>query len=53
MMDISEQIHLFEKDKLRSVQESRDSLMPSYDQTLLSDRDLSDIVAYLLSVGGK
>jgi putative heme-binding domain-containing protein len=53
MMDISEQIHLFEKDKLRSVQESRDSLMPSYDQTLLSDRDLNDIVAYLLSVGGK
>ena len=50
MMDLSERIHLFEKDKLRSVQKSRQSLMPSYDPTILSDRDLDDIVAYLVSV---
>jgi cytochrome c oxidase cbb3-type subunit III len=53
IMDASEQIHLFEKDKLRSFSKSRVSLMPSYDSTLLSDKELQDIVAYLLSVGEK
>jgi putative heme-binding domain-containing protein len=53
MMDTSEHIHLFEKDKLRSFEKSRVSLMPAYDTSLLSDKDLQDIVAYLLSVGAK
>ena len=53
MMDTSEHIHLLEKDKLRSFEKSRVSLMPSYDTSLLSDKDLQDIVAYLLSVGAK
>jgi len=53
MMDLSENIHLFEKDRLRSFEKSRNSLMPSYDSGLLSDKDLQDIVAYLLSVGAK
>jgi len=53
MMDASEQIHLFEKDKLRSIKKSRTSMMPIYAATLLSDKDLLDIVAFLQSVGGK
>jgi len=53
MMDTSEQIHLFEKDKLRSIQKSRESLMPIYNPSILSDQDLNDIVAYLLSVDMK
>jgi cytochrome c oxidase cbb3-type subunit III len=53
MMDTAEHIHLFEKDKLRSIQKSRDSLMPVYNPTILSDADLNDIIAYLLSVGAK
>ncbi len=53
MMDMSEQIHLFEKDKLRSIKQSRTSMMPVYNATILSDKDLHDIVAYLQSVGGK
>ena len=53
MMDANEQIHLFAKDKLRSFSKSRISLMPSYDSSLLPDKDLQDIVAYLLSVGAK
>jgi cytochrome c oxidase cbb3-type subunit 3 len=53
MMDASEQIHLFEKDKLRSIKKSRTSMMPIYGASLLSDHDLQDIVAYLQSVGGK
>ncbi len=50
MIDTSEQIHLFEKDALRSFEISRKSLMPVYNQGTLSDRDLDDIVAYLQSV---
>ena len=53
LMDTSEKIHLFEKDKLRSFKKSRVSMMPSYDATLLRDKDLQDIVAFLLSVSTK
>ncbi|HYL15602.1 MAG TPA: c-type cytochrome [Terriglobales bacterium] len=53
LMDASEHLHFFEKDKLRSFKKSRVSLMPAYDTGLLSDKDLQDIVAYLVSVGTK
>jgi putative heme-binding domain-containing protein len=53
MMDTSEQIYLLEKDKLRSLQKSRESMMPRYDVEFFSDKDLEDIVAYLVSVGAK
>jgi cytochrome c oxidase cbb3-type subunit III len=53
MIDLREQIHVFEKDKLRSYEKSRESLMPAYDQKLLSDKDLQDIIAFLLSVGAQ
>jgi cytochrome c oxidase cbb3-type subunit 3 len=53
VMDMTERIHLFEKDKVGSIQKSRESLMPSYNPIILSDHDLNDIVAYLLSVGVK
>ena len=53
IMDQNEQIHLLEKDKLRSFQKSRQSAMPKYGVDVLSDRDLEDIVAYLISVGAK
>ena len=53
MMDTTERIHLLEKDKLHSIQTSRKSMMPLYDATILSDRDLDDIIAYLLTVGTK
>ena len=53
IMDAGEHIHLLEKDKLRSFQKSRESAMPSYDRDLLSDQDLDDIVAFLVSVGTK
>jgi len=53
MMDSSEKIYLLEKDKLRSFQKSRESMMPKYNPDILSDKDLEDIVAYLISVGAK
>jgi cytochrome c oxidase cbb3-type subunit 3 len=53
MLDLREQLHLFEKDKLRSYEKSRESLMPAYDRKMLSDKDLQDILAFLLSVGAQ
>ena len=53
IMDSAEQIHLLEKDKLKSFQKSRDSMMPKYDPEILSDKDLEDIVSFLIGVGAK
>src|SRR5260370_1122132 len=53
MIDTREQLHLFEKDKLRSLEKSRESLMPAYNQKTLSDKDLEDVIAYLLAVGAQ
>jgi cytochrome c oxidase cbb3-type subunit III len=53
LMDTGEHIYLLEKDKLRSFKKTRVSLMPAYTTALLSDKDLQDIVAYLLSLGAK
>lgn len=53
MMDMSGNIHLLEKDKLRSFQKSRESAMPKYTNDTLSDKDLEDIVAFLSKLGGK
>jgi cytochrome c oxidase cbb3-type subunit 3 len=53
IIDSSEQVYLLDKDKLRSFKKSRESLMPIYAPDLLSDKDLNDIVAYLISVGAK
>jgi putative heme-binding domain-containing protein len=53
MMDRDERIYLLEKDKLRSFKKSRESLMPKYNADILSDKDLEDIVAFLISVGAK
>lgn len=53
MMDTREQLHLLEKGKLRSMEKSRESLMPAYDQKMLGDKELQDVIAYLLAVGGQ
>jgi putative heme-binding domain-containing protein len=49
MIDTREQLHLFEKDKVRSVQKSRESLMPAYDEKMLPEKDLRDLIAFLLT----
>ncbi len=52
MLDTREQLHLLEKEKLKSLEMKRESLMPAYNQKMLSEKDLQDLVAYLLQVGG-
>jgi putative heme-binding domain-containing protein len=53
MLDTREQLHLFEKDKLRSYEKKRESAMPAYDQKMLSDKDLQDLTAYLQTAGAQ
>jgi cytochrome c oxidase cbb3-type subunit 3 len=50
MIDTREQLHLFDKSKLRSLEETRLSLMPAYDQKMLPEKDLQDLIAFLLAV---
>lgn len=52
-MDSGEHIYLLEKDKLKSFQKTRESMMPKYDADVLSDKEVDDIVAFLASVGAK
>lgn len=53
MMDMREQVHLFDKAELRSFEKSRDSLMPAYDSKMLPEKDLNDILAFLQSVAAE
>ncbi len=53
IMDMGGQIHLLEKDQLRSFQKSRESMMPVYSTDTLSDPELEDIVAFLVGAGAK
>jgi cytochrome c oxidase cbb3-type subunit III len=53
MMDTRENLHLFEKDRLKSLEKTRESLMPTYDSKALGDKELQDILAYLLEVGAQ
>jgi len=53
MMDTQQQIHLFEKDKLKSFTKTRESLMPAYNEEILSEQDLRDVLAYLFEVSAK
>jgi cytochrome c oxidase cbb3-type subunit III len=53
MMDTQQQIHLFEKDKLKSFTKTRESLMPAYNEEILSQQDLRDVLAYLFEVSAK
>jgi len=53
MLDTREQLHLLEKDKLRTFEKHRESAMPAYDQKLLSDKDLQDLIAFLQAAGAQ
>src|SRR5205085_7692205 len=49
MMDRTEHVRFFDKDKLHSLKKSRASLMPPYPPRVLSDDEMHDILAYLVS----
>jgi len=51
-LDIREQVHSFDKSSLKSLQISRESLMPAYDEKMLPEKDLQDLLAFLFQQGG-
>jgi putative heme-binding domain-containing protein len=50
-MDIRERVHSFDKASLKSLQKSRESLMPAYDEKVLPEKDLQDVLAFLVGGG--
>jgi len=50
-MDMREKVHSFDKASLKSLQKSRESLMPAYDEKVLPDKDLQDVLAFLVGGG--
>ena len=57
MLDTREQLHSFEKSKLRAYEKTRESLMPAYDAKTLPEKEMKDLIAFLLApvsqAGGK
>jgi len=53
MLDTREELHSFEKAKLRSFEKTRESLMPPYDAKSLPEKDLKDLIAFLLAASEK
>ena len=47
-MDMREKVHSFDKASLKSLQKSRESLMPAYDEKVLPEKDLQDVLAFLI-----
>lgn len=50
-IDTREKIHSFDKAGLKSLQISRESMMPAYDEKQLPEKDLQDLLAFLMSGG--
>lgn len=53
LMGQDEKLHLLLKKDLREVLHERRSLMPRYTETMLSNEDLRDLLAYLTSLRGE
>jgi putative heme-binding domain-containing protein len=55
-MDSRERVHSLDKASLKSLRKSRESLMPAYDEKGLPEKDLQDLLAFLVrgaAGGGK
>ena len=48
-IDTREQVHSLDKASLKSWQKSRESLMPAYDDKTLPEKDLQDLLAFLVN----
>ena len=47
-MDTGERVHSLDKASLKSLRKSRQSLMPAYDEKGLPEKDLQDLLAFLV-----
>lgn len=53
LMDQGERLHLFLKSDLREVVHERKSLMPEYNERMLNEKELEDLIAYLDTLRGQ
>ena len=53
LMDQGEKLHFFSKRDVKEVIHEQKSLMPAYDASMLSDKDLQNLVAYLGGLTGQ
>ncbi len=53
LMDEKEELHFLRKKNLKDVVYEKRSLMPAYDERLLSEKDLQDLLAYLDGLRGR
>jgi len=53
IMDTAENIHLLDKSKLKSFHKTRVSAMPKYNEDVLSNKDVEDIVAFMADLGAQ
>jgi len=51
ILDTRETLHLWDKSSLKSFEKSRQSLMPAYDEKVLPEKDLQDLLAFLAASG--
>jgi len=51
-LDTREQLHSLDKASLKSWRKSRESLMPAYDEKALAEKDLQDLLAFLVGGAG-
>jgi putative heme-binding domain-containing protein len=52
ILDTRENLHSWEKNSLKSYQKTRQSLMPAYDEKVLPEKDLQDLLAFLAAASG-
>lgn len=52
ILDTREILHSFEKTALKSYEKTRQSLMPAYDEKMLPEKDLQDLLAFLAASAG-
>lgn len=53
LMDLSQQLRLFLKSEVKQVQHTGRSLMPAYNEDVLDDAAVRDLVAYLYTLKGR
>ena len=51
VLDTREVLHSWDKSSLKSFEKSRQSLMPIYDEKVLPEKDLQDLLAFLAASG--
>jgi putative heme-binding domain-containing protein len=52
ILDTREILHAWEKSSLKSYEKTRVSLMPAYDEKMLPEKDLQDLLAFLAASAG-